>query len=475
MFDFMMLGSALSMRNFMRVGSAVSMREKDSSANRFVAGQASFYHYAQLGSSLSVRSFIRSGSACSILRFTHFGSTVSLRSFSRGGGAVSVIDFVNVGSSVSIRSFVRLGSTLSTFGSSALRIGTGYIFCDGSSNIKFFAAGSKESMTLTSGAGKLHGTWQYEASLTSDRRLKNNVEPLVKEILRHNSLTLDHVSSASARASRQEQKYSSPIARSIQWLNEHSHEQASSALSITESRSQGNVTRLDDTNYLPVVVRLMRQLRPVSFRYKNNAESKHSRYGFIAQELESLVPSVIYSDGPSGLKFIRYHDLLAVVTMGMQVLDSTVAKVEHKLSGANSQIVSDYGLLSPRVRVLENALVELLKSSLGDPMGANERYSEAQDLHYVDYMMNANGNMSASTSNINWNYTVDSDSSGKGVASINMVTHQNNSSLDAYLKPSKPSPNQSVTSTTTSDFIQDSRKDNSYDELISELYSLVEK
>jgi hypothetical protein len=108
-------------------------------------------------------------------------------------------------------------------------------------------------------------------------------------------------------------------------------------------------------------------------------------------------------------------------------------------------------------------------------MGANERYSEAQDLHYVDYMMNANGNMSASTSNINWNYTVDSDSSGKGVASINMVTHQNNSSLDAYLKPSKPSPNQSVTSTTTSDFIQDSRKDNSYDELISELYSLVEK
>merc|ERR1711861_14424 len=144
----------------------------------------------------------------------------------------------------------------------------------------------------------------------------------------------------------------------------------------------------------------MRQLRPVSFRYKTNAESKHSRYGFIAQELESLIPSVIYSDGSSGLKFIRYHDLLAVVTMGMQVLDSTVAKVEHKLSRANSMIVSDYGLLSPRVRVLENALVELLKSSLGDPMGTN-------------------------ASKINWNYTtnnVDSDSSGKGVVSINLVT-----------------------------------------------------
>jgi hypothetical protein len=335
-------------------------------------------------------------------------------------------------------------------------------------------------MTLTSGAGKLHGTWQYEASLTSDRRLKNNVEPLVKEILRHNSLALVHVSSASAGASRQEQKYSSPIARSIQWLNDHSHEQASSALSITESRSHGNVTRLDDTNYLPVVVRLMRQLRPVSFRYKNNAESKHSRYGFIAQELESLVPSVIYSDGSSGLKFIRYHDLLAVVTMGMQVLDSTVAKVEYKLSGANSKIVSDYGLLSPRVRVLENALVELLKSSLSDPVGVNDNYSEAQDLNYVDYMMNVSGNMSTSRSMINWNYTtnvVDSDSSGKDVISMNLLTHQNTSSLDAYLTPSKssPKPNRSVTFTTTNDFIQDSRMGNSYDELISELYSLVEK
>jgi len=179
---------------------------------------------------------------------------------------------------------------------------------------------------------------------------------------------------------------------------------------------------------------------------------------------------VIYSDGSSGLKFIRYHDLLAVVTMGMQVLDSTVAKVEHKLSRANSMIVSDYGLLSPRVRVLENALVELLKSSLGDPVGVHDKYSETQD---PDYMMNVSGNMSTNRSN----NSVDSDSSGKDFISINLVTHQNTSSLDAYLKPSKSSPerNRSVTFTTTSDFIQDSRNGNSYDELISELYSLVEK
>jgi hypothetical protein len=166
--------------------------------------------------------------------------------------------------------------------------------------------------------------------------------------------------------------------------------------------------------------------------------------------------------------------------MGMQVLDSTVAKVEHKLSRANSMIVSDYGLLSPRVRVLENALVELLRSSLGDPVGVNDKYSETQDLNYVDYMMNVSGNMSTDRSMINWNYTtnsVDSDSSGKDVISINLATHQNTSSLDAYITPSKssPEPNRPVTITTTSDFIQDSRNDNSYDELISELYSLVEK
>jgi hypothetical protein len=117
---------------------------------------------------------------------------------------------------------------------------------------------------------------------------------------------------------------------------------------------------------------------------------------------------------------------------------------------------------------------------LGDPVGVNDKYSETQDLNYVDYMMNVSGNMSTSRSMINWNYTtnvVDSDSSGKDVISINLATHQNTSSLDAYITPSKssPEPNRPVTITTTSDFIQDSRNDNSYDELISELYSLVEK
>merc|ERR1719399_157481 len=383
-FDFMTMGSALSMRNFMRIGNFVSMREKDSSGNRFVAGQASFYHYAQLGSSLSVRSFIRSGSACSILRFTHFGSTVSLRSFSRAGEAVSTMDFVNVGSSVSIRSFVRLGSTLSAFGNSLLRIGTGYIFCDSSNDIKFYAATTKQSMTLTSSGGyqgKLHGTWEFETSFTtSDRRLKTDVEPLVKSMMRYSRSSQVHASSYNDHISYHDRKKSLFINHVIDDTQGHSYDEVGSALGIPNRQKLGSATSYDESGYLPVVVSLMRQLRPVSFRYKNNAESKHSRYGFIAQELENLIPSVIYSDGSSGLKFIRYHDLLAIVTMGMQGIDLTVANIEQKVSDVNTKIVSDFGLLSPRVRVFEDALVELLKSSLGNHATGDGEGSETRHL-----------------------------------------------------------------------------------------------
>ncbi|CAK9010054.1 unnamed protein product, partial [Durusdinium trenchii] len=40
---------------------------------------------------------------------------------------------------------------------------------------------------------------------------------------------------------------------------------------------------------------VLRQLRPVSFKFKNGPEAKYSRYGFIAQELQEVLPSVVRS------------------------------------------------------------------------------------------------------------------------------------------------------------------------------------
>lgn len=364
----------------MRLGNFVSMRESDSASNRFVAGQSSIYHYAQLGSSLSVRASVPSGLACSILRFTHVGSTVSLRSFYRSNGAVSSVDFVNVGSNISIRSFVRVGSTLSAYGSSVLRVGTGYIFCDSGDNdrIKFYAAKASESsssfshtsMTLTTGQGKLHGTWTYETALTSDRRLKKDVEPLVKDILKYSKNTASFHESSQYLHSDVTQHNIASYTQNKKLKGEQL------AVTTPQSVDQDNLCETycvsksykERTTYyqdmLPAVLKLLRQLRPVSFKYKNNGESKHSRYGFIAQELEVLIPSLIYGDAKSSLKFIRYHDLLAVLTMGVQGLDFEIRTVQKRMGKLNKVISSDFSGMNIRINMLENALIKILKSDI---------------------------------------------------------------------------------------------------------------
>lgn len=267
------------------------MRQIDDANHQFLAGGCSVYQLAQIGSSLSTRSFIRSGSAFSLMHFAHLGSSCSARAYYRCGSACSTLDFVAFGSAVSIRSFVRLGSTASLAGSSALRIGTGYIFCDsGDGNkIKFYATKTsgltKASLALTSSQGTLHGTWTYETSLTSDRRLKTEIKPLVQDLLK---------SSAQIRG----------IADSDQIDSARPSQSALLGLGASGTHSQ--------------ILDIVRELRPVSFRYKHNLESKYSRFGFIAQELESLLPSITHTKDESGFKLVRFHDLLAVLTLGIQ-------------------------------------------------------------------------------------------------------------------------------------------------------------
>lgn len=68
---------------------------------------------------------------------------------------------------------------------------------------------------------------------------------------------------------------------------------------------------------------LLRELRPVSYFFKeaNDAKVHHSdlRFGFVAQELETVLPSVVYEKANDGHKSVIYQDLLAVLTFVAQV------------------------------------------------------------------------------------------------------------------------------------------------------------
>merc|ERR1719420_2712540 len=61
---------------------------------------------------------------------------------------------------------------------------------------------------------------------------------------------------------------------------------------------------------------ILRELRPVSFKFRRGPESKYSRYGFVAQEIARVLPQIVREI--DGYHHVRYQDIVAVLTLTAQ-------------------------------------------------------------------------------------------------------------------------------------------------------------
>jgi hypothetical protein len=96
-------------------------------------------------------------------------------------------------------------------------------------------------------------------------------------------------------------------------------------ISTSDLRLKTNVEpldrRLDRSSSSSASV--LRELRPVAFELKEDP-ARRTRFGFIAQELERVLPEVVYDEAKSGLsdepglKGVIYQDLIAVLTVALQ-------------------------------------------------------------------------------------------------------------------------------------------------------------
>jgi hypothetical protein len=397
--DHFLLGSTLSMRSFHRHGSSLSVIATGSEepsitfARGPLAGQpncfVSMYDAVHIGSSVSIRSMLRVGkggpvnASSSVLSYVSLGSSFSLRSslrIGRGSGSgaypcspLSVLDSMNFGSSVSVRAFVRLGSTLSIQGAGnngfqnseimrigGLRLGTSLDTTPTPDRqyLNFYVTPSATATevnpmrvysTNQAGAdtvgGGLHGTWTTEVSnLHSDRRLKVDVKDLISEF--------------------------SEIDRQSKGLPRSKYATRPGSGSASDRDAE-------------LALDLVRKLRPVSFLYKGddaqNKQSKHSRFGFIAQEIERVIPNVVHDDEGNGFKYVRYTDLVAVLTMGLQVLDSVkVTRLEQRVASLYQKVDDDLGLgllgapkahaILPSLTRIEDVLIDRIVSQIVDSM-----------------------------------------------------------------------------------------------------------
>jgi hypothetical protein len=241
------------------------------------------------------------------------GSSVSVVGLSRFGSvfSMSVLDFLHLGSSLSLRSFGRMGSSLSVTGATTI-----------SGTVNLYHSGNRAMSTSATG-GTLHGIWASDNVVSaSDRRLKRDILPL-DETIRAQMRKLD---SGDADLAHPASDSASGSAHAVSWL--------------------------------------LRELRPVSFTFRRGPESKFARYGFVAQELERVLPSVVREK--DDYKHVQYQDLIALLTLTAKAqqerLDSLSVET-LELRGKVTAEQQERKKLQERLEKLEDLVTKLLEGS----------------------------------------------------------------------------------------------------------------
>lgn len=252
----------------------------------------SLHGLARFGSSLSVLDFASVGSALSLRSLARVGSQLSVFGLARIGSCLSVFDMTVLGSSLSLRSCARIGSSLSIHG--ALHVYDNVYFHTPSAVYGPTSGGTttRRMSFTTSGdqgitGGILHGTWIADAAVSySDRRLKTQIAPLHRDLLSRMG-EVDHQRPERVAKGLPEHRQKEPRALVTDWV--------------------------------------LRELRPVSFSFRKDSDFKameprapeERRYGFVAQEVEQIIPNLVHTDKLK-TKYMMYQDLIALLTMTTQ-------------------------------------------------------------------------------------------------------------------------------------------------------------
>jgi hypothetical protein len=291
-----------------------------------------------------------------------------------------------------MRAFSRLSSSISVAG--------GSLFADDvtlSQNVKLFMNGAgnndfiegigtnkiqfktNNALRMELGATSyLHGSWTaVSATLSSDARLKQDIVPLYKTLasLRKSYVKAevdvsDPLKSVSTTAYSTDAKYTELMNDDMKQLSSSGSmkfvKDYNTTMMVDSSCSDG-VCREE----MAVAVEMLNELRPVSYFMKtnNNIEAKNLRFGFLAQEIEKVLPSLVKTDeDKNNQKSLFYSDIIAIMTMALQhelhlVQELTVRvddheerliSIEERLSLENSSLDRE-----ERIKLLEQQLFEL--------------------------------------------------------------------------------------------------------------------
>jgi hypothetical protein len=195
-----------------------------------------------------------------------------------------------------------LGDKLSL--AAGIKFPTGEIAVDTVNTALQIKAGATPTkvITVTATGGTLHGTWFSENSVSaSDRRLKTNIVPLKKALL------------------------------------EFTSREGSTAASVS---SPGDSRQRTDSEGNQVVSWVLRELRPVSFHFRGGTDAKMGRrFGFIAQELQQILPNVVRGSGAE-YRSVLYQDFIALLTLAAKQQQGEIEEQNIRLHDQDAKLKS---------------------------------------------------------------------------------------------------------------------------------------
>ena len=99
---------------------------------------------------------------------------------------------------------------------------------------------------------------------------------------------------------------------------------AGTAMMFSDSTTKNDIKPIEDA------LTKLRQLRPVTFHYKEewNSNPERMHHGFIAQEYKEVVPDATYYDSDSDKLCIDTGDLIGLLVRAVQQLETKVTRLE---------------------------------------------------------------------------------------------------------------------------------------------------
>lgn len=114
---------------------------------------------------------------------------------------------------------------------------------------------------------------------------------------------------------------------------------------VSDASLKKNIT---DTNY---GLSYLMQLHPVSFNWKTEADGTTQSLGFIAQEVENVIPKLVITDSQTGLKELNTIGLVPVLAKAIQEQQQQINSIISVVNTYNLSLDADGNIVLPKVKV----------------------------------------------------------------------------------------------------------------------------